>query len=252
MRDSKEIFAERLRNLIEEKGMSQKQLAAETQIAESSISKYLSCDAEPKLVPLANIAKYFDVSVDYLLGISNCKQYEKNIQAASKFTGLADEALINISRLNGRERIVFEEIVCHGLFRELLRHVISYVKNRERDISRKYINTYMEEEIIPKLKDETEERQNFFHRMFWDKHRDLGSRKIANGETLTLFSITNTITEIVKTVGEKVAKREFADKIQNCLNREMIYRCEEFLHPPKISIDEQEDAQDGEYSSETE
>ena len=47
MNESKEIFAQRLRNLIEEEGISQKQLAVEAEIAESSISKYLNCEAEP-------------------------------------------------------------------------------------------------------------------------------------------------------------------------------------------------------------
>ncbi len=230
MSDSKEIFAGRLRNLIEEKGISQKQLAAETQIAESSISKYLSCDAEPKLVPLVNIAKHFDVSIDYLLGVSNCKQYQKDMQAASKFTGLADGALITISRMSKCERDVFEEIVCHDLFRELLQHFISYIKNKERPLIRNYMTAYMKEHITPKLKDEPNERKSLAYNIFWGKHLDTFPRKVANEDALALFSITNTMIEIVKAVGEKMSEKEFADEIQNSLNREMAANYE------KISI----------------
>ena len=59
---------------------------------------------------------------------------------------------------------------------------------------------------------------------------DTFPRKVANEDALALFSITNTMIEIVKAVGEKMSEKEFADEIQNSLNREMAANYE------KISI----------------
>ena len=124
MNESKEIFAQRLRNLIEEEGISQKQLAVEAEIAESSISKYLNCEAEPKLVPLVNIAKHFDVSIDYLLGVSNCKQYEENMQAATKVTGLSDDAIKYVKMYAERFGDFFEVVLKEPLLEHVLLSLI--------------------------------------------------------------------------------------------------------------------------------
>ena len=50
------------------------------------------------------VAKYFNVSADYLLGLSNAKSINPEMQAASKYTGLNDES-IQALRLDTSEEI---------------------------------------------------------------------------------------------------------------------------------------------------
>lgn len=64
-------FTTRVKNLLIEKKLSQKDLAKMSNIAEASICRYLRGDSEPRLDIIANIAKALDVSESYLIGETN-------------------------------------------------------------------------------------------------------------------------------------------------------------------------------------
>ena len=66
-----EIFAERLRELRTEKGLSMKQLAREIKTTDAAISNWENNINEPKITYLKAISIYFDVSTDYLLGLED-------------------------------------------------------------------------------------------------------------------------------------------------------------------------------------
>ena len=63
-------FAKRLKELREEKGFSQMTLAKATGISQSSIARRELEKAEPTASALIILSKYFNESVDYLLGLS--------------------------------------------------------------------------------------------------------------------------------------------------------------------------------------
>jgi transcriptional regulator with XRE-family HTH domain len=63
------IFAQRLRELRQSKGMSQKELAAVLHTTNSSICDWECERTEPNLESLVALAAYFGTSADYLLGI---------------------------------------------------------------------------------------------------------------------------------------------------------------------------------------
>ena len=65
------IFAERLKELREEKGLSFKQLSKLTQIGSSSLCRWENCQADVKGSQLVILAKFFKVSIDYLMGLEN-------------------------------------------------------------------------------------------------------------------------------------------------------------------------------------
>lgn len=65
------IFAERLRELRLEKGLSMKQLAKELNTTDAAISYWENDINEPKITYLKSIAVYFNVTTDYLLGLEN-------------------------------------------------------------------------------------------------------------------------------------------------------------------------------------
>ncbi len=62
---------ERLKELRNSKNLSQKQLAVELKTTNSSICDWESGRAEPNIEMLINIAKFFEISVDYLLGLED-------------------------------------------------------------------------------------------------------------------------------------------------------------------------------------
>lgn len=63
-----EAFAERLKMLIKEKGLSVKQFADKVGIADSTISDWIHKKRIPLIIQIPKIAFFFDVSIDYLLG----------------------------------------------------------------------------------------------------------------------------------------------------------------------------------------
>ena len=63
------IFAERLRELRTEKGISMKQFAKALNTTDAAISNWENDINEPKITYLKVIAIYFGVTTDYLLGL---------------------------------------------------------------------------------------------------------------------------------------------------------------------------------------
>ena len=64
-------YLTRLKTLRCEKQLSQKQLADELKTTNSSICDWETGRAEPNIETLIHIAKLFEVSVDYLLGLED-------------------------------------------------------------------------------------------------------------------------------------------------------------------------------------
>jgi len=62
-------FAERLKELRIEKGLSQGKLAKALCVSQSAIAKWELGKAEPTVSTIILIANYFDESTDYVLGI---------------------------------------------------------------------------------------------------------------------------------------------------------------------------------------
>ena len=65
------ILGKRLKELRLEKGLTQKQLSKELNINSVTYLHYEKSQREPSLSLLADMAKYYNVSVDYLLGLED-------------------------------------------------------------------------------------------------------------------------------------------------------------------------------------
>ena len=65
------IFSQRLRELRQDKHLSMKQLAKKLNTTDAAISNWENEINEPKISYLVSIAKFFNVSADYLLGLED-------------------------------------------------------------------------------------------------------------------------------------------------------------------------------------
>ena len=63
-----------LKSLRQEKGYSQLEMAGELGIPQSTYQQYEAGINEPKFSTLIQIADYFDVSIDYLIGRTNVRE----------------------------------------------------------------------------------------------------------------------------------------------------------------------------------
>ena len=64
-------FAERLRELRQERGLSMKELAEKIRVTDGAVSNWENDVNEPKLTHINRLAIFFDVSSDYLIGLED-------------------------------------------------------------------------------------------------------------------------------------------------------------------------------------
>lgn len=85
-------FKKILKDLRTERGLSQDEFAKELGISKGAVSYYETGQRVPDIVVLSALADYFGVSTDYLLGRTETKSVNEDIQVACKVTGLTEEA----------------------------------------------------------------------------------------------------------------------------------------------------------------
>lgn len=98
-------FSKRLIDLRESKNMKQSELSTIVGLQSSAISKYEKGSTQPSLETLAKFAEYFEVSVDYLLGLSSIK----NPYSADKFTPKEAELITKYRKLSPERQIRIDE-----------------------------------------------------------------------------------------------------------------------------------------------
>lgn len=102
-------FGQRLSQLRHEKRLKQQELAAQLYISKSSISTYERGAREPTYELLVKFARFFNVTTDYLLGISNRRHSNKLLKKAFYDTCTYEEFLDLLSRLSPSSRYILYE-----------------------------------------------------------------------------------------------------------------------------------------------
>lgn len=93
MTDNKNIIGRRINTLLAETGKKQKELAECLGVKDNVVSYFCSGTRVPNTNQIVEIAKFFRIPSDFLLGLSNVKSTDPNVQNASNFTGLSDKAV---------------------------------------------------------------------------------------------------------------------------------------------------------------
>ena len=63
-----------LRNLIDQEGITQKQLAEELNISTATLNGYIQNRRQPDAKMAIRLASYFDTTIDYIYGLSTFKE----------------------------------------------------------------------------------------------------------------------------------------------------------------------------------
>ncbi len=92
-------FSKRLKILLIERKITNKELAEHLALESNSISNYVTGKRAPNLETVVKIAKFLNISADYLLGITNNPNMP-NIQIAAKADKqLSDEQVHEIRKI---------------------------------------------------------------------------------------------------------------------------------------------------------
>ena len=91
--DLRRLIGERINKLLSDSKKTQKELAAVLSVTENTISYYVNGKRTPNIEQLIVIAQYFETTTDYLLGRTENKTVDIELQAISEFTGLHEKSI---------------------------------------------------------------------------------------------------------------------------------------------------------------
>ena len=90
---TKQRIGLRLNDVLAQKDIKQKDLAEHIGVTPNTVSYYLSGDRCPDIEKIIEIAKYLNVTTDYLLGLSDVKSTDTKLKAICDYTGLSEDAI---------------------------------------------------------------------------------------------------------------------------------------------------------------
>ena len=105
-----EQFPERLKKLRTEHNLSQQKLADIIGISKGALGFYEIGKNSPDILTLTAFAQYFGVSADYLLGLSDNRTTDTNLQEVTNYTSLSETAIRNLTYFKNTPK---EEVVKH-------------------------------------------------------------------------------------------------------------------------------------------
>ena len=115
---------ERLKDLRVERGLTLEQLSAETSISKSALGKYEADDFKDiSPFSMVELAKFYDVSTDYLLGLTEQKNHPNTELDALH---LGDDAIEVLRTSNFNHRLL-SELICHKDFQRFMLDAEIYV-----------------------------------------------------------------------------------------------------------------------------
>ena len=100
MCDKKDITVERLRRLIDETGLARQAIADEMGCDVSTVTKHYNGTRNLTIDFIAMYARYFNVSSDYLLGLSEVRTVSPDTAMICRVTGLDDKAVRTLGEIN--------------------------------------------------------------------------------------------------------------------------------------------------------
>lgn len=86
-------FAQRLTELREKAGKKRQEVADDLGISRASLEYYEKGKRKPDTDILFRIAKYFNTSADYLIGLSDVPTTDKDLKFVCEYTGLSEKAV---------------------------------------------------------------------------------------------------------------------------------------------------------------
>lgn len=139
------VFANRLKKLREEKGLSQRELAKYIGIAHSTLGMYEIGEREPDFDTVTRLATFLNTSVDYLLGrtddprpVAEITETHRRIEEALSDDPNAEELLSFWRELKEREDLflLFKQV--RPLSNDSIRRVIRVIKAIEDEEAKEF------------------------------------------------------------------------------------------------------------------
>ena len=215
--NKKALFPTQLRDLRKEKGVSQEELSYVLGVSKSTIGLWETGDTLPDAGSLHDLAVYYGVSADYLLGLSDIKTNKAHPRVVCELTGLSEEAFKAIWAIscseqkygNRKLKDAMNEFLSNKKFVSLMMELKSCITESENvgaEVSK--LSSYADDEFPSDPIDLLN-----YAKEKWDYRWDSGERyhgfnagfDVVEAEEkrgYSLFSCQNTFMEIIKEISE--------------------------------------------------
>lgn len=97
--DDFKMFSDKLKNLMKARNKKQQDLADVLGVKRQTISLYMNGQSKPDAEQLKIIAQFFNVSADWLLGLTDISTKDMDVRTICEFTGLSDQAILKLHDL---------------------------------------------------------------------------------------------------------------------------------------------------------
>ena len=131
----RKIFADNLSDVIYESGKSIREISEETGISTGMLSKYQNDVAEAGIDKLAKLADYFHVSTDWLLGRTDVRSPDAELQGICNYLTLSEGAVDALrlrndgGKLDGARHFFFDLLLNDPHFSEFIDRAYQLGKN---------------------------------------------------------------------------------------------------------------------------
>jgi transcriptional regulator with XRE-family HTH domain len=140
-------FPSRLRKLMDDTQTKQQKLADITGVKRQCVAQWKDGKTKPDIINLQIIANYFDVSTDYLLGLSDVRSRDELTRATAEKYGLDEEALSALASFVGMSK---QETIIGLLAHCQLSAINSLINNviEPNKIKKKLFKHYVSKEVL--------------------------------------------------------------------------------------------------------
>ena len=180
----------KIKTLREKKGLTQLELSKDLNVVRQTVAQWENQERDLKTGAIISLAKYFNVSTDYLLGLTENTSTNISEIGISNKTGFSTSTVENILNLSAEHKTILDKIINELLKSDLLE---KFEELKENNI--KLINLYQTDSIYNKLVEDEELTYNTI-----DNADELNGKFIFKDEysKLLLFEIKYIFFDIIR------------------------------------------------------
>ena len=151
-------ISERLKKCRNEKGMSQQEIANALNVQRQIISYYETGKRQPNITDIVKLAELYNISADYILGLSDVATTDENMKYICGYTGLSEKA---VKKLNeSKDSGYITNLLLEYRTKEqdddvsIVDLISAYLSFRENNYSKVIISSFSKKpELAPLLKE---------------------------------------------------------------------------------------------------
>lgn len=187
-------LATRLRGLMEDSKTTQIELAKSLGVSRQSVSQYMDGSMQPNAEKLSNIARFFNVSSDYLLGKTDARSYSADLIKACNFTGLDEEFVKYLNTSHPSKLEVINTMFSDGFIQNIVSFIedeialLILVKSRSKNVGSITVSENVDGTVIETI----EIWRDYIENNFEEKMREI-RRKVIDRCTQNIEKVLNDI-----------------------------------------------------------